>query len=209
MLNVSNLRFLACFFMVLDHIGILLEIPFLRILGRISYPLFAYLIVNGFYHTRNIRKYLFRLLLLALVSELFFDLYIFDTINFARQNVLFTFFFSLLAIYSLHNLKSTKRVILFIFSALMVFIFACDYGLKGFVMVLCFYYFEKYPFICFLGLGYMLYLCAGFVGLCGLLSIFFIHLYSPKKKFSRKHKMLFYSFYPLQYMVLYFVEKLL
>lgn len=209
MLNVSNLRFLACFFMVLDHIGILLEIPFLRILGRISYPLFAYLIVNGFYHTRNIRKYLLRLLLLAVVSELFFDLYIFDNVDFSRQNVLFTFFFSLLAIYSLHTYKSIKRVIFVILSALMVVLFTCDYGLRGFAVVLLFYYFEKYPFICFLGIGYMLYLSAGFVGLCGLVSIFVIFLYSPKKKFSKKYKILFYLFYPIQYIVLYFVEKLL
>ena len=57
-MNSFVLKLFAASFMLIDHIGILFfpEIMIFRILGRISFPIFAFLVVEGFMHTRNIKN---------------------------------------------------------------------------------------------------------------------------------------------------------
>lgn len=69
------LRAVAVFLMLLDHIGYATGNASLRIVGRISLPIFAFLIANGFRHTRSVPKYALRLLVFALISEIPYDLY--------------------------------------------------------------------------------------------------------------------------------------
>lgn len=70
-LNTDFLKLLAAIIMLIDHIGAVLfpEIIILRIIGRISFPLFAYCLVVGFQYTSNIKKYALRLLLFSIVSQ--------------------------------------------------------------------------------------------------------------------------------------------
>lgn len=66
-LNASAIKYLACLFMLLDHIGMMLlpECLALRGVGRLAFPLFAFMIANGYRHTADPRRYLLRLILFA------------------------------------------------------------------------------------------------------------------------------------------------
>ena len=78
-LNGIHLKLIACAAMFIDHAckALFRGNPTANILsgtvGRIAFPIFAYLVLEGFLHTRSRKKYAFNLLIAALVSEIFFD----------------------------------------------------------------------------------------------------------------------------------------
>lgn len=69
--TANQLKLLACLFMLIDHCGYLLwpEAAMLRIVGRLAFPLFAFMIANGYRHTRSRKQYLLRLALFALLYQ--------------------------------------------------------------------------------------------------------------------------------------------
>ena len=91
-----TLKFLALILMIIDHCGLVLfagtslYLP-CRILGRIAFPLYAFLITEGYVHTRSVKKYAGRLLVFAVLSEIPFDYAFFRTpFYMGYQNVFFT-----------------------------------------------------------------------------------------------------------------------
>ena len=87
--------------MCVDHAGLALfpSVSAFRCVGRLAFPLYCFLLAQGFAHTRDIRAYARRLLLLACVSELPFDLLIFGRLSSAmEQNVVFSLLLGLLAL---------------------------------------------------------------------------------------------------------------
>ena len=130
-LNRGNLKMIALFCMALDHIaGIVLTawqktlpsdsfvyscdrflIFFLRLIGRLAFPIFCFFIVEGLIHTRNIYRYAFRLFLLALISEIPFDVsHTAKLFDFDNQNVFWTLFLGLAAIYCIDGLYRKFRL---------------------------------------------------------------------------------------------------
>ncbi len=139
------LRIVACVAMLIDHIGLTWNISELRIIGRIAFPIFAFLLVNGYRHTRNLNKYILRLGIFALLSEIPFDLFLsHKPFNFGNQNIFFTLFLGLVMISLVDILK--KKCVLLTPIPVAVFCFAamvidCDYGYLGILTVLAFHLF--------------------------------------------------------------------
>lgn len=102
------LRLIALLAMFADHAGLALfpAAGVFRCVGRLAFPLYCFLLTQGYLHTRNLRAYAGRLLLLALLSEVPFDLLIFASpVSTVEQNVLFSLLLSLLALYAADALR--------------------------------------------------------------------------------------------------------
>jgi hypothetical protein len=100
------LKIIAIVTMVIDHIGTILypDLLFLNVIGRLAFPLFAYLIMLGVESTKKPRKYMVTLLVFALISQLPYFL-AFGIQPFERLNILFTLFLSAVTVY-FYNQKS-------------------------------------------------------------------------------------------------------
>ena len=75
-INASVLKWIAVITMLIDHVGVVFfpEYSIIRWIGRISFPLFAFLICEGYRHTSNIWKYFLRLGIFAIISEIPYDI---------------------------------------------------------------------------------------------------------------------------------------
>ena len=135
-LTLSSLKWIALITMLIDHTaaimmpyyGIVEEITkinmatvydVMRGIGRISCPIFCFCIVEGFVHTRNIKKYLIRLFIFAIITEPIYDLAFFNTVMYLDyQNILWTF---VIAILMLMAMKKFNQNILLRFLIIAIF----------------------------------------------------------------------------------------
>ena len=139
-----TLRLLALALMCVDHAGLALfpAVPAFRWVGRLAFPLYCFLIAQGYRHTRDLRVYARRLLLFALLSEIPFDLLIFGRIaSTVEQNALFALLLALLALYVADALRG--RPVLLVASLLGLCMGAMlarvSYGWLGIALCLCFH----------------------------------------------------------------------
>ncbi len=168
----STLKILAVCFMVIDHLGqvvlkngIILNAPYsmftdeqfsilmatvnvCHILGRISFPIFCYLLVEGFIHTHNLKKYIFNLGIFAVVSEPIYDLANTGNLfSLNQQNVLFTLLLGLFVIAIIK--KCDKNIIISFFTiligAIMSYICKFDGWYYGIGLISVFYIFYGMP----------------------------------------------------------------
>ncbi len=150
-LSAWSLRVLAMACMLCDHLWATI-IPgndWLTWVGRLAYPVFAFLLAEGFRHTGNFKKYWGRMALFAVLSEVPFDLmgYAMPLFPF-HQNVLWTFCIALLTMKGLEKLKAKSRpwlavplmAGLVLIGYLAGLLFMVDYGGWGVGMVLVFYF---------------------------------------------------------------------
>jgi hypothetical protein len=140
--NSCTFKLLACALMVVDHVG---EIFFpghtlLRLIGRLVFPTFAYLIAEGFRHTKDPTSYLGRLLLFSLISQPFYMFaFRFPEVHF---NIFFTLSAGLYAIYAYNKQKSLWPVILAAASTEFV---RASFGSPGVLMIFFMYrYLDNY-----------------------------------------------------------------
>ena len=151
------LHIIAMSVMFVDHIGASApDLIWMRAIGRLAFPIFAFLIAEGFYHTSSVVKYLERLLIFGLISEIPFDLYFFDTVYYPwHQNVMWTFLLSLLVIWPINYYKD--KVHPFIWIAITGFsgalgwyagdVLMVDYGGCGVLTVLVFFLFRERGYV--------------------------------------------------------------
>lgn len=149
----NTLKSIAMAAMLMDHIAVIFlsqeKQPWLyllfRFVGRFSFVIFASFIVVGFLHTRNVRNYILRMGVMAVLTEVPFDLAFAHTyIEFGKQNVLFTFCIALLMLAAIRHFgDSVPAFIGFGFLACAAALFLnCDYSYIGILMVLI-YYFDR------------------------------------------------------------------
>lgn len=105
-LDGGALKGIAAALMLTDHVGAILlpEVLALRCVGRLAFPIFAFFIAEGYAHTRDFGRYFRRLAILAVVSEIPFNLENGVVFDLTRQNVLFTFCLALLTLRGLEAL---------------------------------------------------------------------------------------------------------
>lgn len=147
-----HLKIIALITMFIDHIGYVI-FPnhfWLRYIGRIAFPIYAFLISEGLKKTSNIKKYLRNLLILALISELFYDLCFNKNINFFyKTNTVYTLFISSLSIY-LYN-KNSDNIIKYLSLLLglsISHILKTDYDILGVLLIFIFYFLHnKYEYL--------------------------------------------------------------
>ena len=108
-MSAFSLRLLALLCMVVDHAGLALfpSVGAFRCVGRAAFPLYCFLLAQGYRHTRSVRAYARRLLLFALLSEIPFDLLIFGRLACTlEQNALFSLLLGLMALWAADTLRA-------------------------------------------------------------------------------------------------------
>lgn len=214
------LKVVACFTMFLDHIGYFIyggKISFLNFIGRLAFPIFAFQISEGYCHTKNLKKYVFRLFIFALISQIPFMLFH----NLISSGFAISVFGTLLLglfciiIYDKFDFKPLS-IVISIGIAVIAELINCDYGFYGVAIILLFYIFRnnkilmnlsfiictvlKYAYFIYKYNNAIIYAC-----LCAftIFPLFFIDLYNKKQ--GRKVKYFLYIFYPAHLLIIYFL----
>lgn len=219
-ISSNGLKILALIFMILDHVGAVLlpQYRILRYIGRLSFPLYCFLIVEGFSYTKNVYKYGLRLLIFAFISEIPFDLAIHkEMLEFEGQNVFFTLFIGLVVIYlaqRFYNMSIGFIACLLGMGAALIL--KTDYSIYGVLTIYCFYLFRSQPVSMIFSIVFInLVMGVGGTGSqkYAALAMIPILLYSGKKrrgsiekKESMLIKYLFYIAYPLHLLILYWLN---
>lgn len=222
--NSFVLKVLAIVLMTVDHASVAFlgqRVTVLRLIGRIAFPIFAFMIAEGAKRTKSREKYMFRLLIFAVVSEVPFDWFIGSVaFDLSYQNVYFTLLFGLFSIWCYELFKEKKlgflAVITLVISASGAAFLNADYGATGVISIFLFYLFSEKPqplriagFIVAVAVLSVNITSMGiyFVDfeLFALIALVPIALYNGErgKKFN---KYFFYAFYPLHLVLLKLVS---
>ena len=199
-----SLKSIAILCMAADHTGRVLfpgEESWICV-GRLAFPIFAFLLTEGFFHTRDIYRYLVRLGIFAVLSEIPFYLAFFQTCWYPRrQNVFFTLFISVALMAVLERSREWPERILEIYIAMWAAeALGTDYGFRGVLLVLVFYVGRMRPFAGLALAGLWNFLWQSSVQRFGALAVIPIGLYNGKK--GRSLKYFFYVFYPAHLLLL-------
>lgn len=223
-MNAFVIKLIAVVTMVIDHVGLFFfpGVIELRMIGRISFPLFAWLIANGAEHSRNTTVYLKRLGILAVVSQVpyYFANHLIG-IDPTLLNVVFTLALGLVAIMGTKRYADTaSRAVIIGGAALAAQFINADYGAVGVLSIVAFSLLKDHPWRLIAAQTAIFFAPAvativsvlwtgnadGFYAPIGWLAVFalpIILMYDGTR--GPKAQYLFYVFYPLQYVVIYSV----
>ena len=223
-LTNNQLKIIAMISMLIDHIGVEL-LPgndVLRIIGRLAFPIFAYMIAEGCRYTRNRVKYLSCIFGMGAVFQVVYYFFI----NSLYQGILITFSLSIITIYCIDGFIKNKSplfraamtvimvgVLFVVFAAPHLFKkqgFEIDYGALG-VMLPVVVYYARGKFGKVLSAAAVLAAMGLFMGgvqWYALAAIPLLLLYNQKRgKLNLKY--LFYIFYPTHLVVIYLIGQVL
>ncbi len=215
-------KIIAVVSMFIDHIGygILGKFSYFNYVGRLAFPIFAFQISEGYLHTKNLKKYFFRLFLFAIISQIPFMLFCSIFSNRIGLNIFFTLLLGLTSIYVYD--KSKHKSLGLLLSFIIGFIsetFQCDYGFYGVAIILIFYIFKNnftYATIFFVIATFIKYLTPimeyGYNNIyiilfvSTIIPVLLLNTYNEKK--GKDTKYLLYLFYPLHLILIYGISLL-
>lgn len=139
-LSQETLKVIACMTMLLDHVGAMFVRGYtLRIIGRIAFPIFCFLMAEGAYYTKNPRKYALRLLIGALLSEIPFDLAFQRGLTWRSQSVMVTLLLGFLAVEAIQNTQNNLLKLLVVSAGFALGqLLQTDYGGYGVLLIVLF-----------------------------------------------------------------------
>ncbi len=212
--NMNNflLKLIALTTMIIDHYGAIFEpnVILFRIIGRIAFPIYCFLLVQGFLHTSNIKKYARRLFIFAIISELPFDYAFYGQIYYFHQNIFFTLFIGLMTIYFINKYSLGKNYlvpIIIIISFMISSFMYVDYSFIGIIYILAFYYTKnlnkpKNLILTGIILFATNYITGMYLQNYALFSLIPLYFYNNKLGLkNKKMQLLFYIAYPLHLIV--------
>lgn len=158
-----SLKIIAIVCMIIDHYSYSLYLQstsysyetytLMRCIGRISFPIYCFLLVEGFFYTSNIKKYIGRCLIFACLSEIPFDMAMFGKVYYPEyQNVFFTLALGLITLSLLEKIETIEKIRMYelYFKMVCVFIAAVaaevmdfDYHFFGILAIVMFYLLRK------------------------------------------------------------------
>ena len=220
-LSGAELKLIAIISMLADHVNKALIYPYLEsnhgflafisdvfdIIGRIAFPLFCFMLVEGYFKTRNRKKYLLNLLLFGVISEIPFDM--FTTASFFNMNwnnVMFTLALVLVTVWIIDTLKEKmqkrSKALWYLVSILIVLVMcivsmslSLDYEHHAILIGYFFYLFHDMPVFA-IPFGY----ASMFKEPWALLGFGLTLTYNGER--GKQHKMLYYWFYPVHLLIL-------
>lgn len=216
-INRNVLKWIALLTMLIDHIGyIFLAKPecqdlymVFRAIGRISFILYAFLLVQGYISTSDRKKYLCRVIIFALLSEIPFDLAFYGSICYvSAQNVMFTLAIGIIALYFYDKYEQNIVMvgITVIIACVGAYVLQTDYSYFGVLLFLAFYIFRYQKWMQFVAAA-VLIASRGDFEMWALLALPLCLLYDGNKEAKRMPKYFFYAFYPVHLIVLWLVAR--
>ena len=229
------LKMIAIITMCTDHLGnaIFKNISVMNLIGRISFPIFAFQISEGYSHTKSLKKYFSRLILFALISQVPFMLFLSVYSEAFYLNIFFTLALGLVSIFIYDKIVDTRFALyknekinsifkksfgIFIVVLLGIISEVCkfDYGFFGIAIIFLFHFFRNdkigiiisFMTACIIkyGIDIIQYgYSIWYILLCifTILPILLISLYNGKQ--GKKVKYLLYLFYPVHLAIIYFI----
>lgn len=235
-LSCNTLKLIACILMFIDHFGYgvlhnymiahamdilpddykMLNTAYTicRGVGRLAFPIFCFFIVEGFIRTHNVVKYIGRLAVFALLSEIPFDLGLYGVpFRWEHQNVILTFLIALIMLvvikYLENNIWGLSSTLIYFTCVCAVIAFAdvafllnTDYSWKCMILAAVLYFARSTGPFRFI---------AGAAATCwekyAPISFLLLYFYDPEIR--PRHKYAFYLFYPLHLTAIYLFAKLL
>ena len=217
-LSGAKLKYIAFISMLIDHTNNALITPMLNgkgallyisnafsIIGRIAFPIFMFFLIEGFFKTRNRKKYLAGLLIFGLISEVLFDMFVSRTFFEPNwNNMMFTLALCLGVIWLIDSLRAKlKSTLLWFITSLPILGISCfiatwlglDYDYHAVLVAYIFYIFRKKPIIG-AGLGYISIIKE----LWSILGFGLTLTYNGDR--GRQYKWLNYAFYPVHLLIL-------
>lgn len=219
-LSQEGLKILACVTMLVDHAALLFDgSPWLRVIGRLAFPIYCFLLTEGIRHTRDVRCYLSRLLFAAIVSEPIYDLVLYPCVGiWQHQNVLWTLALGCAMLWCMTMIhKPVAKLAVMLLFALAAQLVRASYGSSGIYMIALFALCRGMPegkWVLAAGLLVINWLMGSFtVSVFGLdvpvqlfaeLALVPIFLYSGEKRTRLKAVSWgFYLFYPAHLLLLW------
>ncbi len=216
-MNVLVLKIIALTSMIIDHYGAIFQSSthMYRIIGRLAFPIYCFLLVEGYFHTKDVKKYATRLFVFALISEIPFDMAFYNEIGFVHQNIFFTLFIGLVAIHFIENTNgkyNLNKGLVIVAAGIISVVFSVDYSVIGIIYILAFYFTRDYVKPArILTIAFIMFLAnisASVIQQFSLLALPIICFYNgelgPK---NRVLQIFFYVAYPLHLVIFYIINQ--